>query len=181
METAGEVLHFWFEEHGPDDWFAAKPEFDSQVAARFAATHAAARCGEAWRWRETPEGRLAEILVLDQFSRQLFRDRAEAFAADPMALVLAQEMVADGLDQAISLGRRHFVYMPYMHSESAVIHAEASRLFTELGDETYLGYQREHAELIRRFGRYPGRNAALGRPSTPEELRHLQQGRGGAV
>src|SRR5690606_24117089 len=101
MQSAEDVLRFWFDEHGPDDWFAAEPAFDRRIAERFAATHEAAARGEAWRWRETPAGRLAEIIVLDQFSRQLFRNDPRAFASDAMALALAQEAVANGHDKAL--------------------------------------------------------------------------------
>ena len=96
MKTADDVLKFWFVDHGQEDWFGAKPEFDELIAQQFSETHAAASRGEAWRWRTTPKGRLAEIIVLDQFSRQLFRGRREAFALDPIALTLAQEAVAGG-------------------------------------------------------------------------------------
>ena len=101
MRTHQDVLKFWFEDHGQADWFGGKPEFDAELAADFADTHAAVARGEAWEWRKTPEGRLAEIIVLDQFSRQLHRKSPLAFASDDMALTLAQEAVAGGHDQAI--------------------------------------------------------------------------------
>lgn len=178
MQSAEDVLRFWFDEHGPDDWFAAEPAFDRRIAERFAATHEAAARGEAWRWRETPAGRLAEIIVLDQFSRQLFRNDPRAFASDAMALALAQEAVANGHDKALDPVQRRFLYMPYMHSESLVIHDEALRLFTELGDESTLKYEIAHADTLRRFGRYPRRNAALSRESTAEELAYMAAGEG---
>lgn len=173
-----EVIRFWFEEHGPEDWFSAKPEFDAKLAARFAATHEHVARGEGWTWRGTPEGRLAEIIVLDQFSRQLYRGSARAFATDGMALVLAQEAVAGGYDRRIEPVRRKFLYMPYMHSESLVIHEEAMRLFTELGDEETLKYEVAHRDCLLRFGRYPRRNQALGRDSSPEELDYIAAGEG---
>src|SRR5688572_25191820 len=160
MKSADDVIRFWFEDHGPDDWFSARPEFDSALAAAFTETHAAVAAGEAWGWRTTPEGRLAEIIVLDQFSRQLFRVSPPAFAQDAMALALAQEAVAGGLDQAVALDRRRFLYMPYMHSESLVIHNEALRLFTSLGEDETLKFEVAHADCLRRFGRHPRRNAA---------------------
>jgi uncharacterized protein (DUF924 family) len=174
MLTAEDVLDFWFVEHGKEQWFGGGPEFDKKLADRFAATHAAVSRGEAWRWRVTPEGRLAEIIVLDQFSRQLHRGSARAFAQDPMALVLAQEAVAGGHDQQLPLGpQRQFLYMPYMHSESLVVHEETMRLFTDLGSDEALQYEKAHVACLERFGRYPRRNAVLGRVSTPEEAEYI--------
>lgn len=178
MQSAQDVIEFWFVEHGPEDWFSANPEFDRRLADAFAETHAAVARGEAWQWRETPDGRLAEIIVLDQFSRQLFRGSPQAFATDSMALALAQEAVAGGHDKALEQARRKFLYMPYMHSESLPIHDEAFRLFTSLGEEETLKYEVAHADCLRRFGRYPRRNAALGRQSTAEELEYIASGDG---
>ncbi|HHY48638.1 MAG TPA: DUF924 domain-containing protein [Alphaproteobacteria bacterium] len=171
-----DVLEFWFVAHGPDDWFAAKPEFDAELAAQFAATHAQVARGEAWTWRTTPRGRLAEIIVLDQFSRQLYRGSPQAFAQDSMALALAQEAVAGGHDEALDLDGRRFLLMPYMHSESLVVHEEAVRLFTALDHAESLNYELAHRDCLLRFGRYPRRNAALGRISTPEELEYIASG-----
>lgn len=178
MPTADDILHFWFVDHGPDDWFGGKAEFDAELAAKFTATHAWAAAGEAFPWRATPAGRLAEMIVLDQFSRQLNRASPKAFAQDGMALVLAQEAVAGGFDQLLEPQRRSFVYMPYMHSESLAIHEEALRLFTALGNEEQLHYEVAHFDCLKRFGRYPRRNAALGRVSTPEELEYMGAGQG---
>lgn len=176
--SAEDVIEFWFVEHGPEDWFAAKPEFDQKLAAAFAKTHQQVAHGEAFAWRASPEGRLAEIIVLDQFSRQLFRGSPLAFAQDGMALVLAQEAVAGGHDEALEPVRRKFLYMPYMHSESLVVHEEAMRLFTALGEAETLDYEVRHRDCLMRFGRYPRRNAALGRMSTPEELDYMASGQG---
>jgi uncharacterized protein (DUF924 family) len=178
MKTAEQVLHFWFAEHGPDDWFGAKPEFDERLQSAFAETHLAVAAGEAWRWRATPEGRLAEIIVLDQFSRQLYRGQAKAFASDAMALALAQEAVAGGHDLALDQQKRMFLYMPYMHSESLVVHEESIRLFTALGIEDTLKYELAHVEVLKRFGRYPRRNEALGRTSTSVEAEYCANGEG---
>lgn len=170
-----EVLHFWFEEIAPDSWWKKDPSFDAQVRSRFGATHRAAVAGELQAWRERPDGRLAEIIVLDQFSRNLFRDDARAFAQDGMALALAQEAVRSAADQQLDPQQRAFVYMPYMHSESLLIHEQALRLFDQPGLENNLEFERQHLELIRRFGRYPHRNAVLGRESTAAEREYLQQ------
>jgi uncharacterized protein (DUF924 family) len=178
MKTAADVLQFWFEDHGQDDWFGAKPEFDAEIADGFAETRAAVARGEAWGWRSVPEGRLAEIIVLDQFSRQLFRGAAEAFATDPMALALAQEMVAGGYHNFLPPPRRGFALMPFMHAESPLVQAESVRLHMALGDPEQLKFAEAHAEVIRRFGRFPRRNAALGRDSTADEIAYMAAGTG---
>jgi uncharacterized protein (DUF924 family) len=178
MKSAADVLKFWFVDHGPVDWFAGKPEFDAEIAAAFSETHAALARGEGGEWRSSSEGRLAEIIVLDQFSRQLFRSDARAFATDGMALVLAEEAVAGGHHHFLPPQRRLFTLMPFMHSESTVVQAESVRLFTALGIEDNLKFARAHAEIIARFGRFPARNAALGRASTPEEIDYLATNKG---
>ncbi|MCZ2104411.1 MAG: DUF924 domain-containing protein [Burkholderiales bacterium] len=173
--TAASVLAFWFKESTPRQWFAKDAAFDAAIRARFAVLHAAAARGELWRWRVDAPGRLAEIIVLDQFSRNLHRASALAFAQDAMALVLAQELVAQGLDQRLPVAQRAFAYLPYMHSESGVVQRESLRLYTALGQPGNLHFAHLHADIIRRFGRYPHRNAALGRASTAEELAFLAQ------
>jgi uncharacterized protein (DUF924 family) len=173
MQSPDDVLKFWFEDHGAPDWFGGKPEFDAVLAARFTATHDAIAAGEGFAWRATGEGRLAEIIVLDQFSRQLHRKSPLAFASDGMALVLAQEAVAAGLDRTFENNRRMFLYMPYQHSESRVIQAQSIRLFQSMGDDDMMKYARGHFDIIQRFGRFPMRNAALGRESTPAEAEHI--------
>jgi uncharacterized protein (DUF924 family) len=170
-----EVLQFWFDEIAPAKWWARDAAFDQLIAERFGPTHAAAARCELHAWRARPDGRLAEIIVLDQFSRNLHRDDARAYALDPLALALAQEAVRSGADRAVARGRRAFLYMPYMHSESAPIHALAIELFTALGDAANLDSERRHKSIIERFGRYPHRNRILGRPSTPEEVGFLAQ------
>jgi uncharacterized protein (DUF924 family) len=173
MKTARDVLDFWFVQHGQEDWFGAKPEFDALIAAEFGDTHAAVARGEGWTWRSTAEGRLAEIIVLDQFSRQLFRGRAQAFAHDDMALVLAQEAVAGGHHNFLPMPQRMFLLLPYQHAESPVVQAESVRLHTALGDPEVLKFAEGHAACIKRFGRFPKRNAALGRQSTEQELEYI--------
>ncbi|SHF01658.1 Uncharacterized conserved protein, DUF924 family [Modicisalibacter ilicicola DSM 19980] len=173
--TAQTVLHFWFDEATPRQWFAKDQAFDSQVAERFSALLDTAIAGELWMWRRSPQGRLAEILVLDQFSRNIHRDRAASFAQDPQALALAQEAVAARADRHLKVGQRAFLYMPYMHSESLRIHDEALRLFDQPGLEDNLHHERRHRAILERFGRYPHRNATLGRDSTAEEKAFLGQ------
>jgi uncharacterized protein (DUF924 family) len=169
---AVDVLRFWFEEISPQQWWRRDPAFDQTLRTRFGDLQAAASRAELWRWRETADGRLAEIIVLDQFSRNMFRNDARAFAADPLALGLAQEAVRVGADLEISAERRAFAYMPYMHSESRAVHEAALVLFRERAP-TNLDYELRHKAIIDRFGRFPHRNATLGRVSTPEELAFL--------
>ena len=173
--TAANVLAFWFEQSTPQQWFAKDDAFDAAIRARFAALNEAAARGELWRWRVDAPGRLAEIIVLDQFSRNLHRGSARAFAQDTTALVLAQELVAQGLDMRLPVAQRAFAYLPYMHSESAVVQQESLRLYTALAQPGNLHFAHQHADIVARFGRYPHRNAALGRASTAEELAFLQQ------
>lgn len=169
------ILRFWFEELAPAQWWRVDPALDETIRRRFAAVHAAALAAELAHWRDTAPGRLAEILVLDQFSRNLYRGRAAAFAADGMALVLAQEAVRAGADQQLPVAQRAFFYLPWMHSESLRLHDEALRLFSAPGLEGNLQAEHQHRAILERFGRYPHRNAALGRVSTPEEEAFLLQ------
>jgi uncharacterized protein (DUF924 family) len=169
------ILHFWFTELTPKHHFAKDPALDETIRTRFGTTlEAASRC-ELFAWRATPEGRLAEVLVLDQFSRNVYRDTPRAFAQDALALALAQELVASGQDRSLPLAQRSFTYMPYMHSESALVHAQAVVLFAQLGMEDTWRFELRHQAIINRFGRYPHRNAILGRESTPEELVFLSE------
>ena len=172
---AQDILTFWFTELTPQQHFAKDAALDDRIRQRFAATlEAAARC-ELFEWRATPEGRVAEILVLDQFSRNIYRDTPQAFAQDPLALALAQELVANGLDASLAPTQRTFAYMPYMHSESRAIHAQSIALFTQLGIERQLDFALRHQAIVERFGRYPHRNAVLGRSSSADEVAFLGQ------
>ena len=172
---AQDILQFWFHELSDSQRFAKDETLDATLRTRFGATLQAATHGELAGWRTTPEGRLAEIVVLDQFSRNIYRDTPAAFAQDPQALTLAQELVASGQDQALDLTQRSFAYMPYMHSESLLIHAQALVLFAQPGMATTLAFEQRHQAIIARFGRYPHRNALLGRASTADELAFLAQ------
>lgn len=170
-----QVIDFWFEESDPRDWFRKDPAFDAAVRVRFGQTWQQAVNGELHGWRTEPLGRLAEVIVLDQFSRQLHRDSALAFAADGQALVLAQEALRLGVETELTQIQRNFLYMPFMHSESAVIHDWALALFKGNGVESSWEAEIRHKAIIDRFGRYPHRNAVLGRVSTAEELAFLSQ------
>lgn len=172
--TAQEILTFWFQELSPSDWWKSDPKLDQQIAERFGALHQQAILGELFTWRDSAHSRLAEIIVLDQFSRNIYRGDARAFAADPMALALAQEMVGQGLDQNLSATESAFAYLPYMHSESLVIHQEALKLYSRPGLEFNYEFEVKHKVIIERFGRYPHRNEVLGRQSSAEEIEFLK-------
>ncbi len=169
------ILHFWFEELTAKQHFVKDAALDETIRARFGDLLAAAARCELFGWRATAEGRLAEIIVLDQFSRNVYRDTPRAFAQDALALVLAQELVASGLDRSLPVAQRIFAYMPYMHSESALVHAQAVALFSQPGMEDNLDYERRHKAIIDRFGRYPHRNLILGRSSSAEEMAFLSE------
>ncbi len=170
-----DILRFWFEDTAPAQWWRVDASFDALVTQRFGALHAACSVGELSAWRTQPQGRLAEVLVLDQFSRNIHRGTARAFASDTMALALAQEAVAGHHDGALPTRERGFLYMPWMHSESRLVHAQAASLFAALGQPDTAKSAAQHRAIIDRFGRYPHRNVALGRVSTPEELAFLQE------
>lgn len=170
-----DVLQFWFSELTPAQWFAKSDELDAQITQRFGGMLQAAAAGELWQWRQNSSGRLAEIIVLDQFSRNVYRDTPQAFTQDPMALVLAQEAVAAGCDATLNAAEKAFLYMPYMHSESVVIHEQAVQLFNQPGLETNYEFELKHKVIIDRFGRYPHRNDILGRASSAEEIEFLNQ------
>jgi uncharacterized protein (DUF924 family)/ketosteroid isomerase-like protein len=172
---AQQLLQFWFDEIQPAQWWRVDPAFDATLRQRFGALHPAAAVGELAAWRSTPAGRLAEVIVLDQWSRNLHRGTAQAFACDPMALALAQEAVAGGHDAALPPRQRAFLYMPYEHSESRAVHGQAEALFASLGLPDALDYELRHKAIVDRFGRYPHRNQVLGRVSTPEELKFLTE------
>ena len=170
-----QVIEFWFSDIAPEQWWQKDAQFDAMIKARFGALHKQAHAGELEQWRETAQGSLAEVLILDQFSRNIYRDQPESFASDPLALALAQFAISKGFDKQLSEIQRCFLYMPYMHSESQLIHNQAVALFRATGNEKNLGFELKHKEIIDRFGRYPHRNSILGRESTEEELHFLQQ------
>ena len=169
------VLDFWFDEIAPASWWRRSADFDALIRSRFLDLNECAAAGELYGWRSTGRGRLAEIIVLDQFSRNLYRDSARAFACDAMALALAQEAVAGRCDRDLTSTERNFLYMPFMHSESLPIHEVATMLFAANGVESTIGFEARHRAIIERFGRYPHRNAVLGRHSTPEEVAFLAE------
>ena len=169
-----EIIEFWFEEIDASQWWKKDEGFDETIRRRFLDVHRkAVRC-ELYVWRKTSLGALAEIIILDQFSRNMFRDKPQSFAYDSLALALAQSAISCGFDSALSKEKRSFLYMPFMHSESLEIHAVAESLFSKLGVQSSIEYEKRHKEIIEKFGRYPHRNKILGRVSTPEEEAFLR-------
>lgn len=175
QEMHWEILKFWFEASEPVQWWTKDERFDRIIIERFSGVHfRAARC-ELYEWRKDPKGRLAEIIILDQFSRNMFRGSAQCFAHDALALALAQEAISAGTESVLNEVERSFLYMPFMHSESMKIHEAAVQLFRKNGIQSNLDYELKHKAIIERFGRYPHRNSVLGRQSTPEEIEFLKQ------
>ena len=169
------IIHFWFTELNHTQRFAKDAVLDALVRQRFEATLQAGIAGELFEWRRSALGRLAEIVVLDQFPRNMYRDTPAAFSQDAQALALAQELVDRGLDKDLPIAQRAFAYLPYMHSESLLIHQQALVLFSQPGLEGSLAFEHKHREILEQFGRYPHRNSSLGRPSTALEITFLKQ------
>ena len=170
-----EILSFWFDELEQKQWWIKDEQLDQLIIARFSALHTQAIHCELFEWRKTAAGRLAEIIVLDQFSRNMFRNSPRCFAYDALALALSQEAIEAGADKVLTPIQRSFLYMPFMHSESLKMHAIAVDLFQKNGIKANLDFEIKHKEVIEQFGRYPHRNKILGRMSTDEELQFLQQ------
>lgn len=177
-DDAQEVLAFWFGEVPHEKWFARDDALDAAIADRFARIRDDVVDSGARAWRGDAETLLAAVVALDQFSRNLFRGGAEAFAADGLALELTREAIAKGWDRGLATDQRAFLYMPLMHAEDAGSQAESLAMFELLGVENNLKFARDHATVIGRFGRFPGRNGALGRETTAEETAFLSDGGG---
>ena len=174
-EKASEVIEFWFVETRPRQWFAKEPAFDDLVQQRFLRLTRQAIAGDLDSWSAEPSRALALVLLLDQFPRQIWRDSAMAFAGDPQALALSQKAVELGwLETEPEQARRQFWLMPLMHSEDLAVQDEALPLFDQFTDPRTDDFARRHRDVIARFGRFPHRNAALGRVSSAEELAFLQ-------
>ncbi len=175
---ATDVLSFWFNKLSPEDHFKKSEAIDRQMTQEFGPLLKQAEASELWSWRSEPESSLAEVILLDQFSRNIYRDTAQAFKNDPLALSLSQAAISKGYDSQLPLKQRSFLYMPFMHSESKVIHNEAVNLFSIDGMEQTLKFELAHKKIIDKFGRYPHRNKILGRESTKEELEFLKTNSG---
>lgn len=168
------VLSFWFGELTEQDWFSASEEVDDKIRNRFSELHAELAKGTPQETRTDPNAALAAVIVLDQFSRNMFRKKPEAFSADTVALDIARHAVEAGLDTQLPEDRRWFLYMPFMHSEVLSDQERCVDLFKQNGGEEAIRYAIEHRDIIARFGRFPHRNRALGRESTPEEIAFLE-------
>ena len=170
-----DILDFWFTETPSQHWFTSDPAFDEAICERFSEIWQQAGRAELSAWRGTIRGRLAEIIVLDQFSRNIGRGTPVAFAQDAMALVLAQEATRTTEFADLTQQENNFLLMPMMHSESTIVHQAAECLFRKYGSEESYQFELKHKAIIDAFGRYPHRNEILGRSSTPEEIAFLKQ------
>ncbi len=175
LASPADIVAFW-REAGPARWYAKDTAFDDELRRRFLPIWEAASAGRLRAWEESDEGTLALILVLDQFSRNMFRDDARAFSADVLAREIADRAIARGADQRIEPALRAFMYLPYEHSEAMADQERSVALFRAMGDAESLKWADLHLDIIKRFGRFPHRNAVLGRATTPEEATFLAEG-----
>jgi uncharacterized protein (DUF924 family) len=170
-----DVLAFW-RAAGPDKWFDKDAAFDSEIARRFFCVWRAAGDGELAAWQETPEGALALLIVLDQFPRNMFRGDRRTYETDGLARDVADRAIRRGFDRQISHLERQFFYLPFMHSENLADQEHCLELARCHGDDEFMTYAEQHADIIRRFGRFPHRNAMLGRATGPAEQAFLDTG-----
>jgi uncharacterized protein (DUF924 family) len=174
-QSAEGVLAFWLAA-GHERWFEPDEAFDAAIRERFAASYEDAAAGRLSAWENSPEGALALVIVLDQFPRNMFRGSARSYAADPLARAVAQTAIAKGFDKQIAMPQRSFFYLPFEHSEELADQERAVALMRATGDADLLKWVELHADIVRRFGRFPHRNAVLGRATTPEEQAFLDDG-----
>jgi uncharacterized protein (DUF924 family) len=170
-----DIVTFWFQDLSPKDWYRKDKEIDAEVTRRFGEVYSRLNEGVPDDWLATPQGILAAILVLDQFPRNMFRDHPRAFATAAQALDLSKRAIAEGIDLKLKPEERAFVYMPFQHAEDAEDQARSVELFTALGNKLNLDFAVRHKEIIDRFGRFPHRNAVLGRASTEDESAFLKE------
>jgi uncharacterized protein (DUF924 family) len=175
VASPGEVLDFW-REAGPERWFKADPVFDAEIRQHFFATHEAAAAGQLASWEESAAGAFALVLALDQFPRNLFRGMMRAFATDARARQVARRAIERGFDREFQPPLRNFFYLPHMHSEELADQERSVAYMRSIGEGNGIKYAEIHRDVIRRFGRFPHRNEALGRASTPEEIAFLEGG-----
>ncbi len=173
--TAGDVVAFWMEA-GPDKWFKKDAAFDADIRARFLQTFEEAAAGQLGGWESDAQGALALVLLLDQFPRNIFRDDARAFATDAPARGVAERAIARGFDRQVVEKLRGFFYLPFEHSENLADQERCVALTRALGNTNLLKWAELHADIIRRFGRFPHRNRVLGRMTTPAEQAFLDSG-----
>ena len=175
-EEAGDVLRFWYGALTPEQWWKRDEEVDQEITVRFASLYLRLVDQVPESWLATPQGRLAAVIVLDQFPRNMFRDRPEAFAADDRALAVAKRAIDAGHDTALTQQQRAFLYMPFQHCEDLAEQQRSCDLFQSLdSNPDWYGYADRHREIVERFGRFPHRNRILGRVTTPEEAAFLKE------
>jgi uncharacterized protein (DUF924 family) len=175
LASADEVVAFW-RDAGPDRWYKSDPEFDREIRERFLETHEAAAADRLAEWKQSAEGTLALLILLDQLPRNMFRGTPRAFATDPMAREIADHAIAQGFDKAIDSKMQSFFYLPFMHSEELADQERCLALYHAADNEEGIKFAKLHLEPIRRFGRFPHRNEVLGRTSTQEEIAFLESG-----
>ncbi len=173
------VLDFWFEEH-PDNWFIKNPDFDKKIQSEFESLHHSLKDLPRTEVTSSPQEALAIIIVLDQFSRNMYRGTQKAFETDKIALCIAKESIQKGYDKKLTPLQRVFMYLPFEHSEDLEDQKDSVKFYTELFEENpsfadFLDYAIQHLNIIKRFGRFPHRNKILGRESTPEEIEFLKE------
>jgi len=173
--TADEVVSFW-RAAGPDRWFNKDASFDEEIRQRFLESHEAAAAGKLTDWEQSAQGALALLILLDQFPRNMFRGDARAFVTDPLARAVAAGAIVRGFDSQVPIAMRSFFYLPFQHSEDLADQERGIAFYTAIGDVENLKWAELHADIIRRFGRFPHRNAVLGRTTTPEEHAFLDGG-----
>jgi uncharacterized protein (DUF924 family) len=174
-QAAEDVLAFWLAA-GPERWFEPDEAFDAEILQRFMTTYEDAAAGRLSAWEDWPQGALALLLVLDQFPRNMFRNSPRSYAADPLARSVARGAIAKGFDQQVAMPQREFFYLPFEHSEELADQERSVELMRATGDADLLKWAELHADIIRRFGRFPHRNAVFGRTTTPEERTFLDEG-----
>lgn len=173
--TPADVVAFWLEA-GPKAWFEKNEAFDEEIRQRFLKVHEAAAAGALSDWETSAEGALALLILLDQFPRNMFRGTARMFASDPLARSIAAGSIVRGFDAQVTAGMRGFFYLPFEHSEDIADQSRSIAFYKTSGDADDLKWAEIHADIIRRFGRFPHRNAALDRATTPEEQTFLDEG-----
>ncbi|HMA57852.1 MAG TPA: DUF924 family protein [Pseudolabrys sp.] len=175
VASATDVVSFW-QKAGPDRWFKKDPAFDDEIRERFLATHEAAAAGQLSDWEQSAQGALALLILLDQFPRNIFRGDARAFATDPLARAIAAGAIIRGFDSQVPKEMRGFFYLPFEHSENLADQERCIAFHKAIDDTEGLKWAEIHADIIRRFGRFPHRNTALGRTTTAEEQAFLDSG-----
>lgn len=173
MESPQELLDFWFSDAARKRWFDSTPEFDAQLTQRFRGLWEAAARGDLSHWEESAEGALALVIVLDQFPLNMFRGQPESFATEATSRAVAERAIERGFDAQLDVGAKAFLYLPFMHSEALQDQERSVALFEAAGLEDNLKWARHHREIVRRFGRFPHRNAILGRENSAEEQAYL--------